>query len=355
MAECWLGKQNTMRAIVATAYGPPEVLEACDLPRPIPTQNQMLVLVAACGVCGHDRHARRGDFPLSKPPFVMGHEIAGTVVEVGAAVTSFRVGDRVAMTQRLSCGSCPVCLAGRDNVCVSGVGFYGEGPSGGYGDFVIASPRNAVRVPADLPFDVAAVSGCAIGTGFHALRRSALGIGETVVITAAGGGVGINALALAQLMGLNVIAVTTSVEKAPALTAAGADHVIAAKSGEFHEQVRELTHGAGADGVIEIAGSPTFKSSVRSIRAGGRMVLVGNVQPGAVPLNPAIAILKEIDFVGSGHATRADLARVLDLVAAGKIAPIISERLPRDRAMEAHRILDARANKGRVVLIHEAA
>lgn len=341
-----------MRAIVATAYGGPEVLEIQTLPRPVPAADQMLIEVAACGVCGHDRHARRGDFPLSRPPFVMGHEVAGIIVEAGAALAGFKVGDRVAVTQRISCGACHSCLAGKDNVCMSGAGFYGEGPSGGYGDYIVASARNAVHVPGNLPLEVAAVCGCAIGTGFHALRRSGLGAGDTVVITGAGGGVGLNAVKLAALMGLTTVAVTSSPAKEAALRSAGASHVIVATNHEFHDELRALTRGYGADGVIEIAGSPTFRSSVRSLRAGGRLVFVGNVVPGPVQLNPALPILKEIELVGSGHVTRGDLERVLDLVASGRITPTIAAQLPRDEAIEAHRRLDDRSSAGRMVLIH---
>ena len=342
-----------MRAIMATAYGGPEVLTQVEIERPVPTADQLLIEVAACGVCGHDVLSRTGAFPLSKPPFVMGHEIAGTVVQVGANVTQFGVGDRVAVTQRISCGVCHSCRTGRDNMCMAGPGFYGEGISGGYGDFVVASPRNAVRVPDNIPLPVAAVLSCAIGTGFHALRRSELRLGETLVVTGASGGVGIHTIKLAKLMGLTSIAISSSAAKVDMLKAAGATHVVVATGFEFHEQVRALTHGEGADGVIEITGVPTFKSSIRSLRAGGRMVLVGNVAPGNVPFNVAIAVLKEIDFVGSGHATVEDLRRVVDLVAGGMISPVIADSLPRASAAEAHRRIDQRENAGRIVLLPE--
>lgn len=342
-----------MRAIVATAYGGPEVLEFREVPRPTPTPDQVLLKVAACGVCGHDVLARTGAFPLSKPPFVMGHEIAGTVIEVGSLVKRFRPGDRVAVTQRISCGICPACRAGRDNMCVSGAGFYGEAISGGYGDYVVASARNAVQVPDNIPLHVAAVLGCALGTGFHALRRGALGVGESVVVTGASGGVGIHTVKLAHLMGLKTIAITSAPAKADLLREAGASHVITAADFNFHEQVRALTEGEGADAVMEIAGQPTFKSSIRSVRAGGRVVLIGNVTPGNVPLNPAFPILKEIDLIGSGHATLEDLRRVMRLVADGRIAPLIAEQMPRTAAAQAHGHLEARRTAGRVVLIHE--
>ena len=345
---------KTMHAVVANAYGTPDVLELKQIPMPIPGPDQMLVEVVACGVCGHDVLARTGAFPLSKPPFVMGHEIAGTVVEVGPLIKGFRVGDRVAVTQRISCGTCPACRAGRDNVCVSGAGFYGEQISGGYGDFVIASARNAVIVPDDIPLPVASVLGCALGTGFHALRQGALGIGESVVVTGASGGVGIHAVKLARLLGLRTIAVTSSADKAPMLEGAGASHVIVAEDFSFHEQVRALTGGEGADAVLEITGASTFKSSMRSVRAGGRVVIIGNLHPGHVPLNPALPILKEITLIGSGHATLEDLRRVIRLVAAGAISPVIAAQMPRNSAADAHRMLEARQTAGRIVLLHNA-
>jgi D-arabinose 1-dehydrogenase-like Zn-dependent alcohol dehydrogenase len=113
-----------------------------------------------------------------------------------------------------------------------------------------------------------------------------------------------------------------------------------------------LTGGDGADGVIEIAGRPTFASSVRSLKAGGRMVLVGNVDPGNVPLNPALSILKEIDVIGSAHATLADLTRVIDLVARGAIEPEIAAFVPAEEAARAHAMMEDRTTAGRVVLVH---
>ena len=133
---------------------------------------------------------------------------------------------------------------------------------------------------------------------------------------------------------------------------AGASEVIVASDLTFHAQVREMTGGDGAAAVIEIAGKPTFKSSVRSLRSGGRMVVVGNVDPGDVPFNPAMSILKELDFIGSAHATLSDLRKVVDLVARGEIAPDIEAYLPVAEAAKAHEMMEERTTSGRVVLVH---
>ena len=339
-------------AVVLRSFGGPEVLAFEEVERPRVAADQMLVRVAACGVCGHDLLNRAGKFPHTKLPAVMGHEIAGTVVEVGSLVKRYEPGDRVALIQRMPCGLCALCRSGRENLCVSGPGFYGEELSGGYGPFVIASERNAVRVPDTIPLQVASVLSCAIGTGFHALRRADLELGDTVVVTGASGGVGIHTVKLAKLLGLRTIAISSSQSKADVLRAAGAAEVVVAPDYVFHGQVRDLTGGQGADAVIEIAGKPTFASSVRSLRAGGRMVVVGNVDPGNVPFNPAIAILKEIEFIGSGHATVADLEKVIGLVERGEIEPEIAAFMPVEEAARAHAMMEERAVSGRVVLVH---
>ena len=344
-----------MKATILTRFGAPEVLQYGEVDTPNWLASQMLVRVAACGVCGHDLLNREGHFPDTHTPCVMGHEIAGVVEEVGALVTSFSPGDRVALTQRISCGICPACRAGRDNLCRSGPGFYGEQISGGYGEFVIASPRNAVPLPAHIDLDIGAILSCAVGTGYHALSRARLLPGDTVVITAASGGVGLHTVELARLLGLRVIATTSSTHKLDLLREVGANDVIAAPDGQFHKAVRELTGGAGADAVIEIAGAPTFGSSIRSLAAGGRLVLVGNVQPGNVQLNPALAILKEIELVGSAHALVSDLRRIVDLVARGVVRPKIAEKLPVREAARAHALLGsgrAGGAGGRLVLTH---
>jgi NADPH:quinone reductase-like Zn-dependent oxidoreductase len=178
-------------------------------------------------------------------------------------------------------------------------------------------------------------------------------LGDVVVVTGASGGVGIHVLKLARLMGMRAIAVSSTPAKVDKLFAAGADEAIVSPEYDFHKAVKEKTAGEGADAVIEIAGTRTFKSSIRSLKAGGRLVLVGNLEPGSVPLNPAMAILKELQLIGSGHATLEDLKAVIGLVQAKKITPDIDTRLPAKDAAQAHRLMEGRTTSGRVVLIHD--
>jgi len=341
-----------MDAVILERFGGPEALRHGQVDRPAFRADQMLVRVAACGICGHDLLNRAGHFGATRLPAVMGHEIAGTVERVGDLVNQFKPGDRVALLQRQPCGLCRSCRAGRENLCRSGAGFYGEEISGGYGEYVVASERNAVLLPPGIPFHLGAVLSCAVGTGFHALLRARLHAGEAVVITGASGGVGINTVQIAKLMGLRTFAITASAGKESELRKAGADEVIVTPDCEFHERVRAATAGEGAAAVIEIAGAPTFASSIRSVRAGGRVVLVGNVAPGRVAFNPAVSILKEIEFIGSGHAVLTDLREVINLVEHQRLAPPIAATLPLTEAASAHRLLESRSTIGRYVLTH---
>jgi acryloyl-coenzyme A reductase len=342
-----------LKAMLLSRFGGPAELVEADIPVPQIAPDQMLVRVSGCGVCGHDLLNRAGAFPHTPLPSVIGHEVAGEVVEVGPLITRFKVGERVAMIQRIGCGICVPCRNGQESICTSGPGFYGEQISGGYGEYVVASERNTLHLPDEIPLSIAPVLSCAIGTGYHALRRAALPMGSTVLITGASGGVGIHAVRLAALGGHRVIAATTSAAKAAQLRDAGADAVVLAGEGGFHAELRDLTQGAGVDCVLEIAGAPTFPSSIRSIRPGGRMVVIGTMQPGVWPFNPALAILKELEFIGSAHATLNDLRTVIRLVADGKIAPEIGRTMPVSQAAEAHRAMEAKEITGRVVLLRD--
>lgn len=357
--KAWVAETDTsglaMRAVVLREFGDPQVLALTTVPVPSIGPEGLLVRVRACGVCGHDLLARRGRLHTTLP-MVLGHEIAGVVAAVGAEVRGFPVGSRVALIQRIPCGHCPRCRAGATNLCRQGPGFYGEDLPGGYADYVVASPLNAVLLPDEVGDQAAAILSCGVGTGYRALRASGVQAGDVLVVTGAGGGVGVHAVQIAAALGARTLAVTTSEGKREGLLTAGAEDVLVLDGDTtIREVLRYRFDADGADAVIEIAGPPTFEQSLAAVRAGGKLVLVGNTEPRPVPINPGLLIVKELSIIGSAHATRGDLDAVVSLVADGTLRPLIGQVRPLSEAAELHRALEAREVIGRGVLLTDEA
>ncbi|WP_160102616.1 zinc-binding dehydrogenase [Rhodococcus sp. T7] len=321
------------------------------MPVPRPQPGEFLVRVGACGVCGHDALARRGELAAT-PGDVLGHEIAGTVVAAGSDDLEEWVGRRVALVQRRPCGQCPDCERGITSQCRRGPGFYGDDIPGGYSEYVTADPLNAVGVPDTITDEVAAIASCGIGTGLHALHKAQVLPGDVVVITGAGGGVGFNAVRTAHALGLRVIATTSDEAKVAAITDAGAEHTLVRPDARaIRASAAAMDRPRGADAVIEVTGGPTFRTSLRSLAPQGRLVLVGNTVPADLELDPGLTIIKELQVIGSAHATRADLQEVIDMIASEKLVPSPPRALPLGSAADAHSALDDRTATGRTVLV----
>lgn len=338
-----------MKAMVLRAFGGAENLSWEDVPEPRPGDRQLLIRVGACGVCYHDVINRRGDLPRTRLPAILGHEVAGTVVETGPGVTRFRAGDRVACLQRVNCGRCAFCTDSRPTLCRSGAVFFGEEIPGGYAEYFLSPEHVLSHVPDTLSDGEAAVTACTLGTAVHALEtRSPVGPGQTVLITGASGGVGIHAIQLARLLGAHVVAVTTSAAKMEALRAWGAETVIHAPTLEFAHQVKRAT--GGADVALEVVGSVTLDETLHALKSGGRLVVLGNVVGGKAHFNPGLVILKELEIIGSFATSVKELARCFELAASGRIKIAVSDELPLAEAVAAHRMLEERAVTGRLVL-----
>lgn len=342
-----------MRAVMLRQVGGPEALVPEDVPDPSPGPDEVLVRVRASAVCGRDLIDRRGGFPVMKLPTILGHEFAGEVVALGpgADAGGLRPGDRVVNLHRPSCLACRSCLAGRTADCERAMQSFGHTVDGAYAELVVAHHRALVRLPAAIPFEAASTLMCTAGVALRALRaRARIALGETVLITGASGGVGAMAVQLARRMGARVIATTTQDAKAEALRRLGAHEVVVSPDGRFHNQVAALSEG-GVDVVVELTGRATFASALRSLRRGGRMVVVGNIDAGKVDLNLGAVVVYAYEIVGSASCSHRDLADVFTLVEGGELAPVVDRTLPLDQAAEAHRLLGDRAVVGRVVLV----
>lgn len=340
-----------MDAVVLTKFGAPTHLAMQSVPDPHPGPGEVLLRVRACGVCYHDVINRRGSLPRTSVPAILGHEVAGEVIEVGPGVTGWRIGDRAATLQRLSCGECASCRAGRGSLCKRDNRFFGEELAGGYATKMVAPIAGIGHVPDGMPWEVAATVCCTAGTAVHVLRtRGRVQEGETVLVTGASGGVGLQTVQLARLDGARVIAVTSSAAKVEALRDAGAHEVVVAPDLEFSRQVRRLTDNEGVDVAIEIVGSATFAQTLKSMAPGGRVVVVGNLESGTIDLNPGLVIVKELEIIGAYATSQAELETALQLTHAGLLTPFVTEVLPLREAASAHVRLENRKVAGRLVL-----
>ena len=343
-----------MRAMIVRNPGPPEVMGLEDVAVPDIRPNDVMIRVAACGVCFHDVVCRNGVLKHGiEMPIVPGHEIAGTVEAVGSQVMEFRIGDRVAaVSQRYTCGLCRPCRLGLENLCEKKEVIGDRGLNGGYAEYVAVDQRGIAKVPASVDLDAAAIVGCAVGCQLNGVRDvGKVKLGDEVLVTGAGGGVGIHGVQIAKRAGGRVIAVTTSPDKAKIVLQAGADDVIIGERGkDFSGRVLELTGGRGVDVALDNVGTPLFKSTRRSLGAGGRWVLVGQVTGDFVSFNPAQLFLRGISMLSATGARKTQLDDALKMIERGELKPMIHEILPLTEAPRAHKLMELGVPIGRVLL-----
>lgn len=343
-----------MKAIVVTETGGPEALVLETVPDPVPGPNDVVVQVAACGVCFHDVVTRNGVLKAGvQTPFIPGHEVSGTVAALGRDVTGLAIGDRVATTQRSHiCGTCRYCRSEREPLCRDAVFMGDAGLNGGYAEYVAVGADTVAQVPDEVDLEGAAIAACAIGTMLHAIRAvGRVRIGERVLVTGAGGGLGIHGTQLARSAGAFVIGQTTSASKADAIRKAGAHAVIvSARGADFSADVRQVTGGEGVDVALDTVGTPVFHPTRRSIAAGGRWVLIGQLTGEFVSFNPAQLFLRSISMLSATSTTRDELADLLGMIGQGSVTPVIAEKLPLAEAARAHSALEGGQTLGRLLL-----
>jgi acryloyl-coenzyme A reductase len=348
-----------VRAIVVRSPGPAvDVMRLESVPDPIPGPGEAVIAVGACGVCFHDVVVRAGTMKAGvEMPLIPGHEIAGEVVALGLGATGFKIGDRVASTQRSHiCGQCRYCRSNREPLCAEAVFLGDKGLNGGYAEYVRAGVENLVRVPSGVSDPHAAIAACAIGTEFHAIGEVArLRLGEKALVTGAGGGLGVHAVQLARLAGAFVVAQTTSPGKVDLIREAGAHEVVVSPRGaDFSAVVREKAPG-GVDVVIDNVGTPLFQPTRRSLAPGGRWVMVGQLTGDFTPFNPAQLFLRSISLLSATSTTRSELEATLGLIQRGAIKPVVAETVALGKAAAVHTRLENGGVTGRVVLSPQLA
>ena len=315
----------------AVFHGPEEGLRIEDYPTPEPGADQVLVEVAACGLCHTDLHyLDHGTPTFKKPPLVLGHEIAGTLASPDPT-GRLDEGEHVLLPAVISCGRCDACRTGRENICENGI-MLGNNIDGGYAEYIAVPAKDVFRLPPEIPLVEGAIIADALTTPYHAvMNRGRVKPGDRVVVVGCGG-VGLNVVQMAAAIGARVVAVDIADTKLEWAERLGAEAVLNSQQVERSDKaLRELTDG-GADVAFEAVGRPeTQELAVAGVKSGGRVVFVG-YSPSAMELNAGRVMFRELEIVGSLGCRPVDYPRVIDLVRQGKVevAELVNRRFELD-------------------------
>ncbi len=282
----------------AILYAAKEPLRVEEIPTPTPGAGEVLVKVAACGLCHTDLHyIDHGTPTFKKPPIILGHEISGTIAGVGDGVTGWKEGDRVLLPAVYGCGTCAMCRTGRENVCEKMV-MFGNNVDGGYAEYLLAPAKDTLALPDELSLIESSIIADATTTPYHAVvNRGRVKPGDSVVVFGCGG-IGINVVQVAAAIGAQVIAVDIADQKLEWAREFGAHITLNSTNYErIDKEIRKLT-GGGADVGFEAIGNPIVQSQTfNSLRTGGRFVVVGFASK-PLQLNTGKVMYREMEVSG---------------------------------------------------------
>lgn len=332
-----------MKALILSEY---KKLDLVDMQKPQPGDDDLLIRVRACGVCGSDVHGYDGSTGRRLPPIVMGHEAAGIVEAVGNAVKDFRPGDRVTFDSTVFCGRCFYCRRGLVNLCddreVIGVSTPDFRRMGAFAEYVTVPARIAYSLPDNMPFEHAALIE-AVSVAVHAVSLTPIALDDTVVVVGAGM-IGLLTVQAALLAGAGRVYVCdvddTRLELARSLGATGTFN---SNSGNPTLEIRKLTSGRGADVSLECVGiAPTVNLAIETVRKGGMVTLVGNVAP-KVEINLQSIVTRQVRLQGS-CASSGEYPACISLISRGaiRVEPLLSAVAPLDEGAAWFRRLYAR-------------
>jgi 6-hydroxycyclohex-1-ene-1-carbonyl-CoA dehydrogenase len=323
-----------------------EPLKVGEWKTPEPGPGDIVVKVAACGVCHTDLHYIDHGVPtFKKPPLILGHEASGTVAAIGSGVTDRKEGDRILLPAVLTCGYCDNCRIGRENICMN-MKMFGNDLDGAYAEYVIAPAKDSFILPESIPLIEGSIIADATSTPYHAVKNRGQVRGGDKVVVFGCGGIGMNIVQVAAAFGASVIAVDISEEKLAAATKFGAAATVNPEKVErTDKEIRKLT-GGGADIGFEAIGNPkTMAAAFAGIKNGGRLVVVG-FSAENLTLNAGRIMYREMEIMGSLGCRPVDYPRLIEMVAAGKIKvkEFVTDRFGLDQINDAFDHL--RAGKG---------
>jgi L-iditol 2-dehydrogenase len=318
-----------MKALMKVAPGPGN-LELREIPEPAPGPGEVVVRVAATGICGSDLHIQDDEYKVV-PPVVIGHETAGTVAAVGAGVTAWKPGDHVTSQTTIStCGRCELCRSGRTNLCPERR-FLGGHVHGGFAEYFVVPERNLLRVPEQVSLEAAALTeplACCV----HGVLEVAEPAPDSIVVVSGPGPIGLLCAQLARTAGASVIILGTPADTTRFALARrlGFEYLVDVQETDPVAAVEAITGGKGADLCIEAAGAAaSLDQCLRLAPRGGRVLQIG-LYGRPVPVAVDTLVLKELQLLGSFSSTPTSWPLALDLLAAGKVQtePLVTSRRP---------------------------
>jgi len=340
-----------MKAILFDRHGGPDVLHYTEVPQPELRFGEVLVGVHACALNHLDLWVRGGLPGVPIPlPHIPGSDIAGVVAEIAAGVTTVKPGQKVLLATGVTCGKCAACLAGHDNYCpqFTNLGYLIDG---GCAQFVRCPEVNCFPYPENLSFEKAAAVPLVFQTAWHMLlTRAQLKPAETVLVLGGGSGVGSAAIQIAKFFGCRVIATAGNDAKLAKAKELGADDLINHRAQKIKDEVRRLTGKRGVDVVFEHVGTATWDDSVASLSRGGRLVTCGATTGFDAKIDLRFLFSRQVSILGSYMGNKSEFATVLELVAAGKLKPVVDRTFPLAECRLAHEYLESGSQFGKVVL-----
>ena len=341
-----------MKAVYISEHGGTDKLVYGDRPDPEVGPGEIMLRVRASALNHLDLNLREGRTYNGPLPRIMGCDIAGEVAAISpAASTSLRVGDRVILNNRVTCGLCQNCVLGNDQWCANQARL-GVDLDGGHADYVTAPAANAHLVPDDMEFTEAATLPIAAHTAWHCLVTQAqIRPWDDVLVQAAGSGVGSMAIQIAKMMGARVITTAGSQWKLDTAREWGADEVINYReTPRFSELVKELTDGQGVDLVFDCVGADVWEQNLLSLKTGGRLVITGVTSGARADLNLSLLQGKPLHLMGSGGRSNRTFADFMKVVRNGALRGIPGRIFPLFDVGSAHQAMADRDFYGKIVV-----
>jgi propanol-preferring alcohol dehydrogenase len=331
-------------------HGPGQSFRLEEVNRHEPGAGEVLVQVAASGICHTELHFKSGLLDLGITPVTMGHEVVGRIETVGEGVSAERMDERVIVYYYLGCLECAYCRVGNEHLCPNLRAEYGFISDGGYAEFITVPARNAVPLPSTISDVEAAPIGCGVTTAVHAAKIAEPRVGEWVVIYGVGG-VGFGLVQLTRAMGARTIAVGRSAAKLDKALELGAEVAVNAAEENAAERIRGITEDAGADVVFECVGTEeSMQEASAALGRCGRLVFVG-YSPDSFTVHPIQLVVFEQKVMGSVGATLNELREAVNLVERGVVRTVIDRTLPLEQFESGLNALERGELVGRAVLV----